>query len=171
MKHQENKTVWIFCAMTAALLLAICSKCSFLYPLNDWVDANIYFTMGKGMLNGRVLYRDIYDHKGPFLYFLHGLAILISNRSFLGVYLIEIVAFTCFLAAAWKILRLYCTDVAIWGIPVLAAVILAMTFSTLFTLVPLLKQVSAGIAIVICTVAAAAICAALFPIKDEEEAA
>ena len=52
---------------------------------------------------------------------------------------------------------------------VLAAVILAMTFSTLFTLVPLLKQVSAGISIVICTVAAAAICAALFPIPEEEE--
>ena len=53
--------------------------------------------------------------------------------------------------------------------PVLITVILAMTFSTLFTLVPLLKQVSAGISIVICTVAAAAICAALFPIAEEEE--
>ena len=52
---------------------------------------------------------------------------------------------------------------------VLIAVILAMTFSTLFTLVPLLKQVSAGISIVICTVAAAAICAVLFPIPEEEE--
>ena len=54
---------------------------------------------------------------------------------------------------------------------VLVTVILAMTFSTLFTLVPLLKQVSAGISIVICTVAAAAICAALFPIPEEERKA
>ena len=53
---------------------------------------------------------------------------------------------------------------------VLVTVILAMVFSTLFTLVPLLKQVSAGISIVICTVAAAAICAVLFPIPEEEEA-
>ena len=53
---------------------------------------------------------------------------------------------------------------------VLAAVILAMTFSTLFTLVPLLKQVSAGISIVICTVAAAAVCAWLFPVEDAEVA-
>ena len=52
---------------------------------------------------------------------------------------------------------------------ILIAVILAMGFSTLFTLVPLLKQVSAGISIVICTVAAAAICAWLFPIHEEEE--
>lgn len=54
---------------------------------------------------------------------------------------------------------------------ILIAVILALIFSTLFTVVPLLQQVSAGISIVICTVAAAAICAALFPIKEEEEAA
>ena len=54
--------------------------------------------------------------------------------------------------------------------PVLMTVILAMILSTLFTLVPLLKQVSAGISIVICTVAAAAVCAALFPIPEEEEA-
>ena len=54
---------------------------------------------------------------------------------------------------------------------ILIAVILALVFSSLFTWVPLLQQVSAGISIVICTVAAAAICAALFPIKEETEVA
>lgn len=52
--------------------------------------------------------------------------------------------------------------------PVLVAVILALVFSCLFTWVPVLNQVSAGISIVICTVATAAICALLFPIADEE---
>ena len=51
---------------------------------------------------------------------------------------------------------------------ILITVILALIFSSLFTWVPMLQQVSAGISIVICTVAAAAICAALFPIKEEE---
>ena len=50
-------------------------------------------------------------------------------------------------------------------------VVLAMILSCLFAWVPVLQQVSAGISIVICTVAAAAICAWLFPIKDEEETA
>ena len=54
---------------------------------------------------------------------------------------------------------------------ILAAVVLALVFSTSFTILPLLQQVSAGISIVICTVAAAAICAWLFPIPDEEVAA
>ena len=54
--------------------------------------------------------------------------------------------------------------------PVLAAVILALVLSCLFTWVPGLKDMSAGISIVICTVAAAAVCAWLFPIPDEEVA-
>ena len=54
--------------------------------------------------------------------------------------------------------------------PILAAVVLALVFSCLFTWVPVLNRISAGISIVICTVAAAAICAALFPIADEEVA-
>ena len=53
---------------------------------------------------------------------------------------------------------------------ILAAVILALICSCLFAWVPALQQVSAGISIVICTVAAAALCAWLFPIPEEEAA-
>ena len=52
--------------------------------------------------------------------------------------------------------------------PVLITVILALIFSCGFSWIPALKTVSAGISIVICTVAAAAIAAALFPIPEEE---
>ena len=55
--------------------------------------------------------------------------------------------------------------------PILAAVLLALVFSCLFAWVPALQSIGAGISIVICTVAAAAICAVLFPVKDEEVAA
>lgn len=47
---------------------------------------------------------------------------------------------------------------------------LALILSCLFTWVPGLNAVSVGLAIVICTVAAAAVCAVLFPINDEEVA-
>ena len=52
--------------------------------------------------------------------------------------------------------------------PVLITVILALVLSCLFTWLPLLQGVSAGISIVICTVGAAALGALLFPIPDEE---
>ena len=50
------------------------------------------------------------------------------------------------------------------------AALLAAVLSCLFTWVPWLKTVDSGLAIVICTVVAAAVCAALFPINDREEA-
>ena len=51
---------------------------------------------------------------------------------------------------------------------ILAAVTAALVLSCLFAWAPVLNRVSAGITIVICTAAAAAICAVLFPIPEEE---
>ena len=51
--------------------------------------------------------------------------------------------------------------------PILVCVLLALVFSCLFQWIPVLHQVSAGLAIVICTVAAATICAVLFPVEEE----
>lgn len=54
--------------------------------------------------------------------------------------------------------------------PLMFCMLLALVFSCLFAWIPLLTGISAGIAIVICTVSAAAICAILFPVADEEAA-
>ncbi len=54
---------------------------------------------------------------------------------------------------------------------ILIAVILSLILSSLFAWVPMLQKVSAGVSIVLCTVVAAAVCAALFPVKEVEEAA
>jgi len=51
--------------------------------------------------------------------------------------------------------------------PVLLNMALALVFSCLFTWVPGLNAVSPGLAIVICTVAAAAISAVVFPVEQE----
>ena len=53
---------------------------------------------------------------------------------------------------------------------VLLVCLMALVLSCLFTWVPVLNGVSAGISIVICTVVAAAVCAWLFPVEDEEVA-
>lgn len=84
-------------AALSAVVLALCSKSSPLYAFNDWMDANIFFTMGRSMLGGRVLYRDVFDHKGPVLYLLYGLAGLVGGTDFRGVLVLEIIAMTSFL--------------------------------------------------------------------------
>ena len=99
-------TIMGFCLAAAIGTITVCSKSSFLYPLNDWVDANCFFTVGKSMMNGVVMYRDLLEQKGPYLYFLHGLAWLVSHDSFIGVYLIEVLAAAFFLYFSYQSLCL-----------------------------------------------------------------
>jgi hypothetical protein len=89
------------------------------------VDANAFFTMGKGMMTGKVLYRDLFEQKGPLLYLIHGLAYLISNRSFLGVYIFEVFSFSVFLFYWFKAVSLFCdTKYSLLSLPLIAACIL-----------------------------------------------
>ena len=49
----------------------------------------------------------------------------------------------------------------------LFCMVIAMALSCLFTWMPVLKSISPGLSIVICTVVTAAVCAMLFPVKEE----
>ena len=62
--------------------------------MNTSVDPNCFMTVGKGMMHGVVPYRDLLKQKGPVLYFVYGLAALVSPHSFFSVYLLELIADT-----------------------------------------------------------------------------
>ena len=98
---------WLFCLSTATLMLMITSTCSPFYAFNDWVDANSFLTMGKGMIHGLVPYRDLFEQKGPLLYLIHGLAYLIDNTGFFGVFIFETANWTVVLFFTLKIARLF----------------------------------------------------------------
>lgn len=97
----------IYSFITAALVLLFCSKSSPLYPMNDWVDVQCFLTLGKGMLNGLVPYVDLYEQKGPVLYFIYAIVALFSNKSMLGQYLLEIITFGLFLYFSAKLAEIY----------------------------------------------------------------
>lgn len=91
--RQKDTTIeYIYFALAAFIIMLIATRSSFLYPYNNWDDANSYFTMGKSLFNGKVLYRDVFDQKGMYLYFIYGLAYLVSHTTFIGVFVIEIIA-------------------------------------------------------------------------------
>ena len=83
--------------------------CSYLYPYQNRVDQNCFFTVGKGMMTGLVPYRDLFEQKGPLLYFLHGLAYLVSPDSFIGVFGLEVASMTLWFGYRYKLARLYTT--------------------------------------------------------------
>lgn len=102
-----RRAIVVAAAAAAALaVMLFCTRSSFLFPMNNWDDANSYFTMGKSMMHGILIYRDIFDQKGPWLYFLYGLCSLVSRTTFAGVFLMEIAFGMLDLVAAYRIFRL-----------------------------------------------------------------
>lgn len=96
-----------FLFLTSFLFLYFASKNSPLYPFNDWVDVNAFITVGKGMLNGKVPYKDLFEQKGPILYIVFAIATFIKSDSYLGVFIIEVISFTAYLYYMLKILLFF----------------------------------------------------------------
>lgn len=129
-KEHTRKTDWRivgFVLLVAVIGITLCSRTSPLYSFNDSFDSHIYFTIGRGMTEGKVLYRDLLDQKGPYIYFIHAIAALVDSKYFTGVYLIQIVFFFATLMIAVKTIKLVNPKdkVIYFGIPVFAAVILS----------------------------------------------
>ena len=78
--------------LLATIVVTVFSKSSFLYITNDWADTNIYFSIGKALVNGQIMYTDIFDHKGTLMYLIYMIAAWLDQDSFIGVYLIEIIS-------------------------------------------------------------------------------
>lgn len=116
----------IYCFVIAMSFLFICSKNSPIYPMNDWPDVSCIFTVGKSLNHGAILYRDIFDHKGPILYFIYAIAALISETSYIGLWFFEIISVTGFLFFSLKCVNLFTeyTNYATVLLPVLALLVL-----------------------------------------------
>lgn len=124
--QQFKYMLWIYCFINAIIFLTICSKNSFFYAFNNWDDPNSFFTMGKGMANGLIIYRDLFEQKGPILYLIHAISYMISNNTFLGVFIFEIISFTVFLYFINKILISYCRKIhVLWSTPLVSYMILS----------------------------------------------
>lgn len=95
-----------FCFLAAACFLAICSRSSFLYPMNDWVDVNAYITLARAMHAGKRIYTDIYDQKGPLLYYIYYVLTAFENCYF-AEYVLEVVCYGLFLFFAAQCAALY----------------------------------------------------------------
>ncbi len=109
MKKEKGKKLF-FIFMIAFLVITLASKNSFLYRFNDWWDANAFMSVGKSWIKGLIPYRDLFEQKGPILYLLYAISAGISNTSFIGVYILEIINLTITLIFASKIIDLFIKD-------------------------------------------------------------
>ena len=104
---KEKIVLFVFCAFLGAICIAINSMNSFLYEFTENNDVHCFVTTARCMLRGDVLYRDIYEHKGPILYFLYMIGLLIDSDSFIGIAFIETIFYSVYILFMYKICELY----------------------------------------------------------------
>lgn len=69
-------------------------------------DTSVFIVMGNALADGFIPYRDFFDHKGPLLYYIYALAQYdISGK--LGIFILQTVALSLSLFAAFKVFRLF----------------------------------------------------------------
>ena len=56
-----------------------------------WRDQGVFLYMGQQILEGKVPYRDVWDHKGPVVYYINALGLWLGGGSLWGVWLLELV--------------------------------------------------------------------------------
>ena len=108
-KHTEeskNPNRWlmdcIFCICTAFAAASLLR----LYPGNSRPpiqDSSAFLYIGKRMAEGRLPYRDLFDHKGPLLYLIQRIGIGLTPGSYTGVWLLELLGMA---VSAWYMLKL-----------------------------------------------------------------
>ncbi|MFC4652109.1 glycosyltransferase family 39 protein [Lactococcus nasutitermitis] len=108
-KISENRVFVLLLIVIACLTLFIYSRNSPFYFTNNWVDSNAYLTMGRGILHGLVPYKDLFEQKGPVLYFIHALASL-TGDNFYGVFIIECLLMSFNLILFFKIGKLFLSE-------------------------------------------------------------
>jgi len=57
-------------------------------------DSGAFLYAGQQLLHGAIPYRDVWDHKGPVVYYIDALALYISHESIWGVWMLEILSVT-----------------------------------------------------------------------------
>ncbi len=100
--------VYLVCLGVALLFMFFFGLNSPIHTFNSHCDYQWYMTMGHGIIDGKVIYRDLFDHKGPIIYFLFAFACLFSNPQFV-VWLIEVICVSWYLYFCYQIARKFLT--------------------------------------------------------------
>lgn len=104
---KENTVIYSAIILFAYSVIIFCTKSSPLYLVQDWVDTQSYYTMGKGIFTGKALYKDLFEQKGPLFYLIYGIGYLINTHNLFGAYFMEGIAASVTFIFAYKIANMY----------------------------------------------------------------
>jgi len=94
MNKSAFKTEFLFYAaflLTGIFVLLQSPLAPYAKSING-VDSSAFIYSAQRILDGQTMYKDIVDHKGPFLYVIDAAALFIFNGKFIGIWIFEIIS-------------------------------------------------------------------------------
>ena len=131
-RHRADLLHIALCIFIATLFVLVCSKStSPLYPdyyayggLTDGGDSLQFQTIGKAWLDGKVPYRDLFDHKGPIIFLVNALGFLLGGGTRYGIVVLQVIALAVVIHYALRLARLVSPN-RLWGGIVLVFTLIA----------------------------------------------
>ena len=103
--NQTNLNPWAaygICLLISTIFFFLFGFNSPIYTFNSDNDYHWFLTVGHGMVAGKLPYRDMFEHKGPIVYFVMAFCCLFPNPNFIML-LIEIVSMSLFFYFTYRI--------------------------------------------------------------------
>lgn len=70
-------------------------------------DSSMFQYFGYAMSKGKIMYTDIFDHKGPMIFILNWLGVIMNNPWTKGIYIIELASIFIYYLFSYKTTRLW----------------------------------------------------------------
>lgn len=109
----EKKIEWYKNSLVYILLLFVSLGVGLVLPSNPFsqdnlpmMDSSVFYYIGRVLAKGGTLYIDATDHKGPVIFFLNYVAVLLGEKHYIGLWLLEMFAFYSYLLSQYFIGRL-----------------------------------------------------------------
>ena len=99
---QKRKYIYVAILVVLALFICLGSPLSPFGKNKPSMDSSVFLLIGKMMSNGTMPYSEVFDHKGPLLYVINWLGMLVGG---IGVWIIELIFLLASMALAYKTAR------------------------------------------------------------------
>ena len=92
----------------------IINNCPFVVKPQAATDSDVFFVIGRALRSGLIPYRDMFDHKGPLIYFIDAVGDFLWG--FRGIGIIEILFWISFLLILCRIQKILKWEFKIFNI-------------------------------------------------------
>lgn len=111
-KNSRNKFIFsqLISLFLLLLLTYIVSLTLYSNPLSQFLpghDSSMFQYFGYAMDNGRTMYTEIFDHKGPMIFVINYVGVLLSTQNIHGIYFLEFLSLFVYFLFSYKTIHLW----------------------------------------------------------------